>query len=94
VVKDDFRAIAARNGVRQDWLDFGIYNNSLLYVTERDNGRFTKNSFRIGLYLTLFESVWDSAGVIISSSEDLAPDPSLTLSRLLELDTDPISPAP
>jgi hypothetical protein len=94
VVRDDFRAIAARNGVRQDWLDFGIYNNSLLYVTERDNGRFTKNSFRIGLYLTLFESVWDSAGVIISSSEDLAPDPSLTLSRLLELDTDPISPAP
>jgi hypothetical protein len=86
VLKRDLVAIAERNEVRKDLVDFGIYDNSLLYVTEHANGRFSKDEFRIGLYLRLFDTIWTSAGVVIAGSQETPPDSSLSLSRLLELD--------
>jgi hypothetical protein len=85
-VRRDFEAIAERNEIPKSWVDFGIYDNSLLYITEHRNGRFTKDEFRIGLYLRLFDTIWNSAGVVIAGSREMPPDRSLSLSRLLELD--------
>jgi hypothetical protein len=86
VVRHDFEAIAERNEVPKAWADFGIYDNSLLYVTEHENGRFTKDDFRISLYLRLFDTIWNSAGVIVSGSQAMPSDSPLSLSQLLELD--------
>ena len=86
VVKTDFEAIAERNEVQKDWVDFGIYDNSLLYVTENASGRFTKDEFRIGLYLRLFDMIWHSEGVVIAGSEGMASGDRVSLTRLLELD--------
>jgi len=86
VLRRDLVAIAERNEVRKDLIDFGIYDDSLLYVTEHANGRFSKDEFRIRLYLRLFDTIWSSAGVVIAGSQGMPPDPSLSLSRLLELD--------
>lgn len=87
VIRHDFEVIAERNAVSKDWIDFGIYDDSLLYVTERANGRFTKDDFRIGIYLRLFDTIWNSTGVIVTGSKAMPPDRSLSLSRLLELDS-------
>jgi hypothetical protein len=86
VVKRDFQAIADRNDVPGDWVDFGIYDNSLLYVTENARGRFTKDEFRIELYLRLFDMIWRSAGIVLAGSKEMVPADSLPLARLLELD--------
>jgi hypothetical protein len=86
VIRADFEAIADRNDVPKDWVDFGIYDNSLLYVTESASGRFTKDEFRIELYLRFFEMIWHSAGVVIAGSKEMRPEDSLSLARLLELD--------
>ena len=86
MVKTDFEAIAERNEVQKDWVDFGIYDNSLLYVTENASGRFTKDEFRIGLYLRLFDMIWHSEGVVIAGSEGMASGDRVSLTRLLELD--------
>lgn len=86
VVRNDFDAIADRNDVPKGWVDFGIYDNSLLYVTENTSGRFTKDEFRIELYLRFFEMMWDSAGVVIAESKDKRPEAALPLARLLEFD--------
>ena len=86
VVRRDFEAIAERNDVPKGWVDFGIYDNSLLYVTEHESGRFTKDDFRIALYLRLFDTIWNSAGMVVKESQVMPPDNSLSLSRLLELD--------
>jgi len=87
IVKSDFATIAERNGVPKGWIDFGIYDNSLLYVTENTSGRFTKDEFRIGLYLRLFDVIWRSTGVVIARSEEMkSGGETPSLARLLELD--------
>jgi hypothetical protein len=86
VTKSDFEAIAGRIEVPEDWVDFGIYDNSLLYVTENGSGRFTKDEFRIELYLRLFDTIWNSAGMVIAASEGMPPGDSISLTQLLELD--------
>jgi hypothetical protein len=45
VVRHDFEAIAERNEVPKAWADFGIYDNSLLYVTEHEMGDLPKTTF-------------------------------------------------
>src|SRR6185437_10573222 len=86
VLRGDFEVIAERNAVPKSWVDFGIYNNSLLYVTENDDGRFTKNEYRVDLYLRLFETIWNSGGVVLATSRDADPGESLTLRQLLDMD--------
>jgi hypothetical protein len=88
VIKHDFEAIAERNEIPKGWLDFGIYNDSLLYVTENASGRFTKDEFRIELYLRLFDMIWRSAGIVKVESKTIKPGNPLTLVRLLELDAE------
>ena len=85
VLRSDFQAVAVRNEVPEGWADFGIYDKSLLYVTEDANGRFTKDVFRIELYLRLFDSIWNSRGVVIAESRNFSGEP-LSISQLLELD--------
>jgi hypothetical protein len=87
VLKSDFEAIAERNEVPRDWVDFGIYDKSLLYITEQSSGRFTKDKYRIELYVRLFNIIWDSTGLVIAGSEEREPEDRLTLTQLLELDT-------
>jgi hypothetical protein len=94
VLKSDFQAIAVRNGVPKERVDFGIYDSSLLYVTEGSTGRFTKDQFRIERYQRLFETVWSSAGIVISDSRDYPPDPKLSISQLLALDAPPAGQNP
>ena len=86
VLKSDFEAIAERNEVPKDWVDFGIYDESLLYITEQSNGRFTKDKYRIELYVRLFNIIWDSTGLLIDRSEEMKSKDRLSLARLLELD--------
>lgn len=86
VVKNDFEAIADRNGAPREWTDFGIYDNSLLYVTENSNGRFTKDEFRIEKYLRLFDTIWHSAGLVIAESEAMVPGSPIPVTQFLQLD--------
>ena len=86
MLKSDFEAIAERNEVPKDWVDFGIYDESLLYITEQSNGRFTKDKYRIELYVRLFNIIWDSTGLLIDRSEEMKSKDRLSLARLLELD--------
>ncbi len=79
VIKQDFQAIAARNNLPEDRVDFGLYDNSLLYLTENANGRFTKNEYRIARYLRLFETIWFSGGVVVEESRNVLPDHTLLL---------------
>lgn len=86
VVISDFEEIAERNAIPKGWVDFGIYDKSLLYVTEHNNGRFTKDDSRISQYLRLFDTIWYSVGVVIASSQEMHDTPLLSLTELLETD--------
>jgi hypothetical protein len=46
-----FEEIAKTNAIPKGVTDFGVYNNSLLYVTEYENGKFTKDDSSISHYL-------------------------------------------
>jgi hypothetical protein len=86
VARHDFEEIAERNAIPRGWVDFGIYDKSLLYVTEQSNGRFTKDDSRISQYLRLFDTIWYSVGVVIASSQETRDSRSLSLPELLEAD--------
>jgi hypothetical protein len=61
----DYRSICADNGVPPIYIDFGIYGDILLFLTEQYEpeivGLFTKDPTKIEHYCRLFDSMWGSA---------------------------------
>jgi hypothetical protein len=92
VVREDFTQIAAQNRIPSNQVDFGIYDRSLLYVTEGTQGRFTKNEYRIETYLRLFTTMWHSGGVTVPMDGKI-PDGDISIQQLFNLDTEPDTPS-
>jgi hypothetical protein len=61
----DFRAICSDTGLSPNYIDFGIYGDILLFLTEQYEpdivGVFSKDQATIKRYSHLFDSIWESA---------------------------------
>lgn len=90
VHQDAFMAIAKRNDINEGAVDFGIYDESLLYVTERNSGRFTKDEFRIEMYKRAFESLWNTEGLVLADSRSMkSATRRVSLAELMRSDRAP-----
>lgn len=92
--KADFRAICSDNGMPSCYIDFGIYGDVLLFLTEQYEpeiiGLFTKDKTKIQHYCHLFDSMWGSAIARKNPSTALE---QVTLEDLYAFDeTEPIEP--
>jgi hypothetical protein len=83
VARQDFAPIATRNGISPGTVDFGVYDQSLLYVAEGVSGKFTKDPYRIAAHLRLFDSLWDSAGLALDDSKSRSGSAAPTLRTLM-----------
>jgi len=61
---DTFRNVCDTNGVPSQFVDFGIYGDKMLFVTEQyvpiHKGTYYKDTNRIRLYTRLFDEIWKS----------------------------------
>lgn len=61
---DTFRSVCETNGVPSQYVDFGIYGDSMLFVSEQyvptHKGTYYKDENRIRLYMCLFDEIWNS----------------------------------
>jgi len=61
---DTFRTVCDTNGVPSQFVDFGIYSDKMLFVTEQyvpiHKGTYYKDVNRIRLYSKLFDEIWGS----------------------------------
>jgi len=61
---DTFKSVCDTNGVQSQFVDFGIYGNKMLFVTEQytpiHKGTYYKDSNRLRLYIKLFDEIWNS----------------------------------
>lgn len=67
VNRDHFQTLCVDNGVPGSYIDFGIYGDRLLFLTEQYEpeivGVFTKAPDQIQHYCSLFDSMWGSPSV-------------------------------
>lgn len=84
----DYRSICANNGVPGNYIDFGIYGNRLLFLTEQYEpdiiGVFTKDLTTIQHYKSLFDSMWGSPSVARRNPSNA--EQRVTLEELYEFD--------
>lgn len=88
MLKEDYAAISADMQVPASYLDFGIYSDRLLFLTEQYApeiiGIFSKDKDRIAQYTHLFDALWGSAAVATKNPAEAKP--VLTLEELLAAD--------
>jgi len=86
--QQDFQSICTANSVPVHYIDFGIYGNRLLFLTEQYEpeiiGVFTKDTTRIQHYKNLFDSLWGSVSVGRKNPSTAAQ--RVTLEELYEFD--------
>lgn len=67
ISRSDYLAICADSGVPASYLDFGIYGNRLLFLTEQYEpeiiGIFTKDPKAVEHYRLFFDSMWGTPSV-------------------------------
>jgi len=89
MTRSDYAAISADNQIPANWLDFGVYGNGLLFLTEHYTpdivGTFSKDSSQIEHYTRLFDSLWGSRAV--ARKNPAAAKPVLTIEELFAADS-------
>lgn len=88
ILKDKFNVILRGNGIVCNFMDFGIYGNTLLYLGEKYEpeiiGTFSKDPVLIQNYKKLFDSIWESPN--LSKINPSTAKTQVTLEELFKFD--------
>ena len=88
IKQGDYKEICDEHGDAARYIDFGIYENHLLFLTEQYEpeirGIFTSEITRIENYRSLFDSMWDSRS--LTHRNPSKAEQEVTLEELFSFD--------